>query len=585
MAQHSDAYTDVAGVNHLTAFNETPTLATMRRIWLGIVVLLGATQAWLGRQFLNPDGISYLDVGDAYVRGDIIHAINSYWSPLYSLVLGPFLHLMRPSIRWEVPLVHLVNFAIYLFAFWTFHYFWEGVIAWNQRISRPPTLVALPRWAMYSIGAATFVSATVGLCNVSIVTPDMLSLALILAATGIAIRILLGAENWSHFVGVGALLAAAYLAKLFMLTVAAMLLAVLFLHGFSRREYIVKLCISGIVFVALCAPFVLALSCAHGHFTYGDTGKLAYAWYVDPGVYKCWRHWQGGPPRNGYPLHPTRRIAVDPSVFEFATPFEHATYSPWFEPSYWNEGLRPYFSLSGQIRIWLVNMRVLKYMLFHDLAALMAIVIYAQFLAGQRLPLWFANLLRQWPLLIVPVFSILLYSLIHIEGRYCAGFIVLLIGGMMAGTSIDPAWKRPFRFCVLAGCLVSLCFPILTIEYATSKTGGGTPEQDVIAAEKLRTLGYKPGDAVAYLGDGIGATWARLSRLRIIAEVPSAEIASYWSGTSDKREYIAHLFAEHGAKAIVALDVPSPLRANWQQLNGTQFWVQRIGSGAQVHAK
>jgi hypothetical protein len=274
-----------------------------------------------------------------------------------------------------------------------------------------------------------------------------------------------------------------------MFTVAAMLFAILFIHGFRRRGYIVKLCVTGAVFVALCAPFVLALSRAHGDFTYGETGKLNYAWYVDPGVIQHWRHWQGGPPRNGSPLHPTRRIAINPSVFEFATPYEHVTYRPWYDPSYWNEGLHPYFSLSGQLRIWPVNMWAFAYRLFLDMAPLTLIVICVQLLAGQHLRLSLANVLRQWPLLVVPVFSILLYSLIHIEGRYCAGFIVLLFGGIMAGASIDPAWHRPFGYFVLASCLVSLFFPILTIAYSTSKTGGGIPEHDLIAAEELRTLG------------------------------------------------------------------------------------------------
>ena len=30
------------------------------------------------------DGVSYLDIGDAYFRGDWKAAVNAYWSPVYS---------------------------------------------------------------------------------------------------------------------------------------------------------------------------------------------------------------------------------------------------------------------------------------------------------------------------------------------------------------------------------------------------------------------------------------------------------------------------------------------------------------------
>src|SRR6266704_6885585 len=99
------------------------------RICCWIVALaLGAAQAWTTRFTMNPDGISYLDIGDAYWRGDWHNAINAYWSPLYSWILGFFLKVLKTTAYWEYPMVHLVNFLIYAAALGCFEFFLVTVI-------------------------------------------------------------------------------------------------------------------------------------------------------------------------------------------------------------------------------------------------------------------------------------------------------------------------------------------------------------------------------------------------------------------------------------------------------------------------
>src|SRR3954452_20137182 len=93
--------------------NTQPPFGLRISCWL-IALALGAAQAWATRFTMNPDGVSYLDIGDAYWRRDWPNAINAYWSPLYSWILGGFLKVIKPSIYWEYPLVHLVNFLIYV---------------------------------------------------------------------------------------------------------------------------------------------------------------------------------------------------------------------------------------------------------------------------------------------------------------------------------------------------------------------------------------------------------------------------------------------------------------------------------------
>ncbi|MBZ5683886.1 MAG: hypothetical protein LAP86_02520 [Acidobacteriia bacterium] len=89
---------------------------------LGTSVLLGLLHAWMSRYAMNPDGMSYLDLGDSFFHRDWAHAVNAWWSPLYPWVVGNVCGILKPSMKWEFPLVHAVNFGIFLVALLAFRY-------------------------------------------------------------------------------------------------------------------------------------------------------------------------------------------------------------------------------------------------------------------------------------------------------------------------------------------------------------------------------------------------------------------------------------------------------------------------------
>ena len=89
----------------------------LRAIFWLLAILLGALQAWVNRYKPSTDDlIAYLDIGDAYLRGEWQGAINGYSSPLYSWILALTLSVLKPSAYWEFSAVKLVNFLIYLLA-------------------------------------------------------------------------------------------------------------------------------------------------------------------------------------------------------------------------------------------------------------------------------------------------------------------------------------------------------------------------------------------------------------------------------------------------------------------------------------
>src|SRR5579864_6159499 len=108
---------------------------TRNACWI-VALTAGAAQAWAARFRNDHDGVSYLDVANAYLRHDWHNAVNTYWSPLYSWSLELFLKLQRPSPYWELPTVHLVNFLIYALALVAFHFLLSTFVADRRRRDR-----------------------------------------------------------------------------------------------------------------------------------------------------------------------------------------------------------------------------------------------------------------------------------------------------------------------------------------------------------------------------------------------------------------------------------------------------------------
>ncbi len=90
--------------------------------------------AYADRYAMWPDGVNYLEMGDAYLRGDWNAAINGLWSPLYSWILALAMLLFKPSIYWEFPLVHVVNFVIYLVALASFQFFLHELVRYGRSL-------------------------------------------------------------------------------------------------------------------------------------------------------------------------------------------------------------------------------------------------------------------------------------------------------------------------------------------------------------------------------------------------------------------------------------------------------------------
>src|SRR5512145_1853007 len=110
-------------------FHDGANPARIRLLMRALAVGMGVLHAYaaINSQSMNADGIAYLDIGDAYFRADWLNAINPVWSPLYSWILGFANFIIKPSMAWEFPAVHVINFLIYLVALASFEFMWGRV--------------------------------------------------------------------------------------------------------------------------------------------------------------------------------------------------------------------------------------------------------------------------------------------------------------------------------------------------------------------------------------------------------------------------------------------------------------------------
>ena len=254
------------------------------RTLMGASVALGLLHAWAGRYAMNPDGISYLDVGDSFFRRDWANAVNAWWSPLYPWTVGLILGVVRPSPKWEFPLVHLVNFGVFLAALFAFRFLLHEMRAFGRdRLSHATSgpAEALSDWAVVLLAYPIFWWTALEGETLYLVSPDLAVMACFCLTAGMLLSLRQGGPLWK-FSLLGLILGIGYWTKTILFPLGFVTLAAGYLWKRSTSGWGRSMTVAGLVFVCSSAPLILLLSHQKGRFTYGDSGKMNYAWYVSP---------------------------------------------------------------------------------------------------------------------------------------------------------------------------------------------------------------------------------------------------------------------------------------------------------------
>src|SRR5205814_2129377 len=241
----------------------------------------------------------------------------------YSWILGFFLEILKPSAYWEYPVVHLVNFLIYVAALACFEFLLTTLIAQSE--PNEQKLLALQRmrlspnsWRL--LGYTLFLSSSLILIGLGPATPDICIAGAMYLASALILKIRSGASS-GIYIALGMVLGVAYLAKAAMFPLGFLFLATaLFAGGLSGRSFR-HVTLATLFFLAASVPFISALWHLKGRPTFGDSGKINYAicvegddWYI---------------PITRKLDHPIRILSDVPLSYEFSGPIA-GTYPLWY---------------------------------------------------------------------------------------------------------------------------------------------------------------------------------------------------------------------------------------------------------------
>ena len=535
--------------------------------WIATAIV-GLTQAWSLRFTLTQDGNNYLDIATAYLRGDFAHAINAYWSPMFSWLIAVTLRVLNPPGYWETTLLHLLSLVGLLIALRCFEYFFAAFLTFFKHSRDSKDEMAMSESLWWLLGYGLFFSTSLFVLTLEPATPDVWVCVITYLAMGVLMRIALQPEKTAYFAVFGLVLGLGYLTKSFYFPLAFVFLIVAGLAARTSRRHFARVFLSLLVFALVGGPFIFAISEAKNRFTFGDVGKIGYSEFIDPIAQAFF--WQGEN-QTGTPNHPTRKILSAPRVFEFATPVG-GSYPPSYDMSYWMDGVRPHFNLRGQIRI--LRQSVGTLFLIFVIQIEFAVGLFVLWFFQEKRSECFYSVARLWPLWVPPAAACVAYSLVLVEARYVAPFLVFLWLAGFAGVARTSAASS--RRVVFAVVLASLSVTgIKTGKYFVSDLAAMSHQQNEYweVAQNLHKLGVEPGDKVSIIAGKAVAHWARLAGVKIVAELPLGEDGIFWSGDRATQERVFAAFAGTGSRVVVVKDPPPDIALkDWHRLGDTDYY-------------
>jgi hypothetical protein len=453
--------------------------------------------------------------------------------------------------------------------------------------------VTLPEWVWRALGYSLFIWTSLVLITIGVVTPDLCIAGLVYLASGLVLKISSRTASRRTFVLLGAVLGCAYLAKAVMFPLAFVFLATVMLSSDNLRKGALRAGASALVFLLFAVPWMATLSRAKGRLTFGDSGRLNYIACVN-GV-NCWFPGDSGGMRCGdigsvwgvdeieFPggkmlRHPVQRIYDKPATYQFAGPVG-GTYPFWYDPSYWQEGIKPHFDLRSQASA--LGRGIQSYWKLCTSVSLLLNVTAAFCIFLLLAPKRLANIrfsAAKWPVALPALSALGLYALVQVEYRYIAPFVLILWLAAFAGV-----WLRSYERSRTLVAILSIGITATTLLSAVVfevQNPAAWKSADPVywqAAMDLRQSGIRPGDKIAVISLGpMGANVpfiARLARLQVVAQVNRWD--RFFNALPATQAQVTEAIARTGAKAILTSAEPPPSQSGirWKPLELTDYYV------------
>lgn len=559
----------------------------VRDIARAVLLAIAAAQAWIFRHEISPDGVAYLDLSDAVVRGDPGQLVNGYWSPAYPTLIGLLRLLVSPTglsaPQWEFAVVHVANLLGFVAALLAFEWFLRAVddagTTWGQTLLRSP----LGRGAAYAL----FAIGTLDMISLKGPVPDLLLAAACFASFAQSLRLRHEPANRRAAILLGVALALGALTKSIVFPLGVVILAT---TGWALRHTgRASMAVAAGVFAILTLPWVTALSLSLGRPSTGETGALNYAWYVNGRQ----------PPNSGVMpalSAPAEALPLD-GLAVLPPPDARGTNPLWYDPARWHRDIRPSLSFSQQRPRLIHSARYYAYVLAPFVLILVAVVAGSQWrdvrLAWERVSV----------VLIPCLAGVAAYSLVYTTSRYVAPFLVAgcvafaaavprtasvsstrllaalpvtlaalvavsplrgrlwLAAGVALTVAVwltlrrneeSPELPHRLRRLFASAVIVAAALPGLLFGAAALRAPRSDPHPQWATAQRLMA-GIPAGSRIAVMGNPENSGWARLARYRIVAVIPPERVDAFKKLSDPDRARIVQAFQRAGAVQLVEI--------------------------------
>jgi hypothetical protein len=509
---------------------------------------------------MNPDGVSYLDMASFASQGHVSQLVNAYWSPLYPALIAIVFQIFHPSLSQESSIVHFLNFLIFVFALWSFTYFIEG---WLLDAPSGESASSAEKKYILPFAFCTFLYFTLNFIGVGSVTPDLCVAAIVLLAAGVVLRLSRPGSGWQYYAALGFVLGVGYFAKAAMFPFGVVLLGALFVYPPSTNASRKALLWSFLVFLVTSAPLITLLSAQVGKLTFGETGRLNYAWYVNG-----WVQWRDAPDIFGPSANFLQTSKENLAILDFSSHL-HGTNPLGYEPAYWSARTKTRFDLVQQITSLKITLRVYKQIFIDTIAFLSGAIVLLVAIVHEKAPP--ISLRRFWWQLGWPLAVGLIYALVHVERRFLGAFLIVFWLGVYSALilRLDKRIVVPVLATVICTVMIPFAVPVplASVSVARSLFRESQPDYEKVAVV-FNEMGIRDGDRLAVIGDSFVSYYARVARLEVAAEVPDTN--EFWHLSAPDFERVLDRLSAIGVKAVVATNRPdSPQLAVWRDVRLT----------------
>ena len=559
---------------------------------------------------IDGDAVAYMDLGDLLRAHHWAGIVNGYWHPMYPAFLALGHTLSRATPATELRAYYFVNFGIFLLGMVAIVCFADSIMRLRESASHQVSYL-LDRTMLRTLGLTLLVIASQRELSLGKIRPDALLQAFLLFAMA-ALLAHLATNRLRYAALMGVALGCAYLTKSFAFVFAFVCVILLVVFRWIWLKHRPARILSAALVALLCfavvaGPYVAALSHQRHRFDFGDSGALNYAWYVGGTEKMHLQPYQTAQFGSSevHLKHPEKELLHTPLILSYAE-MPYGTYPDWFDATYWNEQIKPHFSLRQDLpRAVRNSVLVVRYLFNHPEALLLLALLL---LMGARPVLRWkpgrpaTNAFWLPPLLLgVAIWGI--YAIVNTEERYVTVAYLSILLPLFAALCLpwprseaesQPAQSATARLRFTASALVLLLALLaagesLRIVFEDRRQivmrgypGGWYSPTMIHIADGLESLGVHPGDSVACVGSVACLNdpyWARLAGVRILTEIydPETPVPQFLASLPNREQAIDVVRAQ-GVKVLVAdfgnfrVSDSDPAFRNWQQLGGTTFY-------------